>query len=182
MTAPDGIDGIDRIRAELYPWHDGIPREDDPTYGQIDRDLQWAADDQAPRSLGQRVAIESTLQERRDRERGPRPRYVEEPAIAGTFGPNVGGVLLPDDLFELDPPRCQGCGCSELDACRDDGTGRPCHWIEPGWCSACQHKAGGPTTLAEDARALAIAGLVLAAELIAIAALARWARLRRRRP
>lgn len=39
----------------------------DPTYGRIDRDIQEAVDEWGPASTGQRVAVENTLQERRDR-------------------------------------------------------------------------------------------------------------------
>lgn len=38
----------------------------DPTHGRIDRDIQQAVEDMHPKSLGQRVAIENTLQRRRD--------------------------------------------------------------------------------------------------------------------
>lgn len=41
------------------PWHD-------PTYGRIDRDIQQLVDEMHPRSLGSRVAMENTLQQRRD--------------------------------------------------------------------------------------------------------------------
>lgn len=39
----------------------------DPTYGRIDRDIQEAVDEWVPRNIGQRVAVENTLQEQRDR-------------------------------------------------------------------------------------------------------------------
>lgn len=39
----------------------------DPTHGRIDRDIQEQVDAMHPRSLGSRVAMENTLQERRDR-------------------------------------------------------------------------------------------------------------------
>ncbi len=32
---------------------------------------------------------------------------------------------------------CRRCGCTEHDACIDELTGRPCHWVEPDLCSAC---------------------------------------------
>lgn len=32
---------------------------------------------------------------------------------------------------------CERCGCTELEACPDDGTGGPCAWVRPGLCSAC---------------------------------------------
>lgn len=38
----------------------------DPTYGRIDMDIQRAVDEIGPKSLGQRVAMENTLQARRD--------------------------------------------------------------------------------------------------------------------
>jgi hypothetical protein len=41
-------------------WHD-------PTWGRIDRDIQQLVDEMEPESLGQRVAMENTLQERRNR-------------------------------------------------------------------------------------------------------------------
>jgi hypothetical protein len=44
-------------------WHD-------PTHGTVDRDIQERVDTMNPTSRGQRVAMESTLQGDRDRERG----------------------------------------------------------------------------------------------------------------
>lgn len=44
----------------------------DPTHGRIDRDIQEQVDEWNPGSLGQRVAIENTLQERRNRQNGGR--------------------------------------------------------------------------------------------------------------
>jgi hypothetical protein len=38
----------------------------DPTYGRIDRDIQEAVDEWGPRDIGQRVAVENTLQARRE--------------------------------------------------------------------------------------------------------------------
>jgi hypothetical protein len=38
----------------------------DPTYGRIDPDIQRAVDEAQPRTLGERVAMENTLQARRD--------------------------------------------------------------------------------------------------------------------
>ena len=40
----------------------------DPTHGRIDKDIQDQVDEMDPESLGQRVAIENTLQDRRDAE------------------------------------------------------------------------------------------------------------------
>lgn len=39
----------------------------DPTHGQIDRDIQDQVDEMRPRNIGQRVTIERTLQDRRDK-------------------------------------------------------------------------------------------------------------------
>lgn len=41
----------------------------DATHGRIDADIQRGVDEMNPASLGQRVAMENTLQERRDQER-----------------------------------------------------------------------------------------------------------------
>lgn len=30
---------------------------------------------------------------------------------------------------------CRHCGCTDFQACVTDGI--PCHWVEPGLCSAC---------------------------------------------
>jgi hypothetical protein len=50
----------------LYPWSDGAARRKDPTYGRTDRDIQWFVNDiLRPKTLGQRVAHESNLQEKR---------------------------------------------------------------------------------------------------------------------
>lgn len=38
----------------------------DPTYGRIDRDIQEAVDAMEPSGIGPRVAMENTLQARRD--------------------------------------------------------------------------------------------------------------------
>jgi len=34
---------------------------------------------------------------------------------------------------------CLACGCTEENACPDDGSGEPCHWVsrDPPICSAC---------------------------------------------
>lgn len=34
---------------------------------------------------------------------------------------------------------CVECGCSDLNACPDDGSGLPCHWVslDPPICSTC---------------------------------------------
>lgn len=57
MTTPHA----DRDHSE---WHD-------PTHGQIDRDIQEQVDAMEPTSLGQRVAIENTLQRQRDERTSP---------------------------------------------------------------------------------------------------------------
>jgi len=45
-----------------------VPEErPDPTHGQIDRDIQAYIEEMNPTSVGQRVAMERTLQNRRDR-------------------------------------------------------------------------------------------------------------------
>lgn len=49
-------------QAEPEEWHD-------PTHGRIDRDIQTRVQDMDPVSVGQRVAMENTLQDKRDRER-----------------------------------------------------------------------------------------------------------------
>lgn len=33
--------------------------------------------------------------------------------------------------------QCRECGCTDLDACPDDGTGRPCSWAGLDICSRC---------------------------------------------
>lgn len=75
-AAPTGQTGrlLARLRARLskpprYVGNRGDLMRRDPTYGQIDADIQRQAaellDD--PTDLGRRVAIENTLQARRDR-------------------------------------------------------------------------------------------------------------------
>jgi len=41
-----------------------------------------------------------------------------------------------------DVRRCRICGCTD-DDCRQciEKTGKPCHWVEPDLCSACQFEA-----------------------------------------
>lgn len=60
-------------REALYPWSDGIARHEDPTYGRIDRDIQWWAWDQLAGggqhtrvNIASLAALEYSLQERRD--------------------------------------------------------------------------------------------------------------------
>lgn len=51
-----------------YPANDGSRVDTDPTHGRIDKDIQEQVDEMSPTTLGQRVALEVTLQEQRDRE------------------------------------------------------------------------------------------------------------------
>lgn len=53
-------------RRHMYPWHDGVARFQDPTYGKIDRDIQWRVNDCLPVTLGQRTVWETNLQQIRD--------------------------------------------------------------------------------------------------------------------
>ena len=32
---------------------------------------------------------------------------------------------------------CRVCGCTDVNACLDDGTGSACHWVQPDLCSTC---------------------------------------------
>lgn len=57
------------LRARTYPNRFGRPVRKDPTYGRIDRDVQWHVQDIGPSSLGQRVAMENTIQRSKDRSR-----------------------------------------------------------------------------------------------------------------
>lgn len=34
-----------------------------------------------------------------------------------------------------DERRCRYCGCTDFDACADDGSGHPCHWVAVDVCS-----------------------------------------------
>lgn len=54
---------FDDLRAALAE----LPSGDDPTHGRIEADIRQNVDGMSPTSLGQRVAIENTLQDRRDR-------------------------------------------------------------------------------------------------------------------
>lgn len=36
---------------------------------------------------------------------------------------------------------CRICGCSDMDACVDEETGEPCHWVEDDLCSKCEYMA-----------------------------------------
>lgn len=54
-------------KSELYPWSDGTMRRQDPTYGLIDRDIQLRVNKMDPKDIAQRVAMETTLQDRRNR-------------------------------------------------------------------------------------------------------------------
>lgn len=56
------------VRAHFYPSNAGQPVRRDPTYGRIDRDLQWRIQELYPHaSLGERVVLELKLQASRDR-------------------------------------------------------------------------------------------------------------------
>lgn len=57
-------DGSARTHAKCPPRSEWI---NDPTHGQIDGDIQKYVAGMEPSSLGQRVAVERTLQSRRDR-------------------------------------------------------------------------------------------------------------------
>jgi hypothetical protein len=55
-------------RKMYYPSRDGSPIKNDPTYGRIDRDIQWRVNDRLmPTSIAMRVAMENTLQDKRNR-------------------------------------------------------------------------------------------------------------------
>jgi hypothetical protein len=60
------------VRLKWYPRHERRPTLGDPTHGRIDRDIQWHVDDMKPFSIGQRVAMEQTLQDRRDGKTWPK--------------------------------------------------------------------------------------------------------------
>lgn len=53
-------------RARTYPDRDGRPLTYDPTYGRVDRDIQWMVQDlYQPNTVAQRVVMELNLQARR---------------------------------------------------------------------------------------------------------------------
>lgn len=58
--------------APEYVANDGLPVRTDPTFGRIDPDIQQAVEAMKPASTGSRVALENTLQARRDRGGDPR--------------------------------------------------------------------------------------------------------------
>jgi hypothetical protein len=51
-----------------WPGNDGSRIDYDPSHGRIDKDIQEQVDQMRPGSLGARVAMENTLQERRNGE------------------------------------------------------------------------------------------------------------------
>lgn len=53
---------------DTWPGNNGDRLDHDPTHGRVDKDIQEGVDALQPSTLGQRVAIEQTLQERRDAE------------------------------------------------------------------------------------------------------------------
>jgi hypothetical protein len=54
------------IRMFFYPNKEGRPVRRDPTYGRIARDIQWIVQDEyQPKTLGQRVALEESIQNQR---------------------------------------------------------------------------------------------------------------------
>ncbi|QNN23558.1 hypothetical protein HED60_15155 [Planctomycetales bacterium ZRK34] len=81
-------------------------------------------------------------------------RHPTLPAQIATHAHEIIGVIkeqiaVTDAIAELielgfDPnadvpanegQRCMYCGCSEFNACPDDGTGHPCHWVAANVCS-----------------------------------------------
>lgn len=62
----------------------------DPTHGRIDRDIQDQVDEMNPTSLGQRVAIENTIQDRRDQTSQPATRTSQPPTQARPVDDLVG--------------------------------------------------------------------------------------------
>jgi len=73
-------------RRLLYPWSDGTARRQDPTYGKVDREVQWFVNDHlAPHSVGQRLAMELQVQRTRPR----RNRWIP-PRGSSTGNPGTG--------------------------------------------------------------------------------------------
>lgn len=85
----------------------------------------------------------------------------------------MNNILAPDDvvlaemlaLAEMfaDQACCRHCGCSEHDACPDDGSGQPCHWIVPPSPEdpaggVCSHPSCLATLCAENTARLLLAG------------------------
>lgn len=74
-------------RERMYPTARGVPQQNDPTYGRIDRDIQWHAYEicrgDAPEpyvvSLSRLVALEHTLQDKRNR--GETVLGIEQPPM-----------------------------------------------------------------------------------------------------
>ena len=61
----------------FFPDRDGRLTLDDPTHGRVDRDIQWYVERMKPGSLGQRVAMEDSLQRTRiTRRHAPRGRFA----------------------------------------------------------------------------------------------------------
>lgn len=40
-------------------------------------------------------------------------------------------------MLDLLEETCQGCGCTDNNACWDEENNCPCHWVEPRLCSVC---------------------------------------------
>ena len=43
-------------------------------------------------------------------------------------------------MLDLLEETCRGCGCTDDDACWDEETKGPCHWVKSDLCSLCAQK------------------------------------------
>ena len=57
----------------------------------------------------------------------------------------AGDPPIPPDFTtfaDADPPPCEICGCTDLNACFDAEAGEPCHWVAQDLCSRCARNLG----------------------------------------
>lgn len=118
----------DRTEAEsAYVANDGQPAVTDPTYGRIDADLQRTAEKLAPRSLGERVAIENTLQARRQAE------SVAAPSVGtGTTLPEALGLTEAQEADRRSKLRSGLDAISRAERAPSVGTGTPAEAVSGG--------------------------------------------------
>jgi hypothetical protein len=52
-------------------------------------------------------------------------------------------AAMPTEAKGTKVRTCRACGCTDVNACLNDGTGQPCHWVAEDLCSACGDESHG---------------------------------------
>lgn len=67
---------------------------------------------------------------------GPDPEAWSDRVAKATRAESRASELHPHP-DPLAPRICEGCGCTDEDACLDTTTGQPCSWVEGFYCEIC---------------------------------------------